>query len=202
MKNRIAAIATTAAMTAALALPAFAGGPVEAPMEAPVAPAPMAYAAPSADWTGGYVGAQLGYGKASGSTAFDGNGAVGGFHAGYLYDMGQFVTGVELSHDFSNVDVNSGAGKVKGVTDLKLLAGADLGKTFVYATAGASRARLSDGVTTASDNGYVYGIGASYSLNDKWNVGGEILGHKYNDFNASGSDLDMTTVSAKVSYKF
>ena len=95
-------------------------------MEEPVvmAPAPMM---PSTDWTGPYVGGQLGWGWISGDSNldgsdfgfdgdvdadFDGNGVIGGFTAGYRYDFGQFVAGGEVQYDwahneFDELDINT-----------------------------------------------------------------------------------------------
>ena len=38
--------------------------------------------------------------------------------------------------------------------------------------------------------------------NDSWTVGGELLGHRFSDFDGTPVDLDVTTVTARVSYKF
>ena len=86
MKNYL--ILTTAVFFSA---PAFAGGLGD------VAPEPevVAYDAPvqantGGDWGGGYVGAQIGYGDLkSNGAGLDGDGAIGGVHAGYRADFGQ-----------------------------------------------------------------------------------------------------------------
>ena len=58
-------------------------------------PKPVAPVAPVFDWTGPYVGAQLGWGWASivesGDPDIDGDGYVAGVHAGYNYDFGNIV---------------------------------------------------------------------------------------------------------------
>ena len=105
-------------MIAASAVPAFAAGPVPV-FEEPVVMVPETVMDPSADWTGGYVGAQLGWGWASGDSFLefddlddvydidvdlDGNGLVGGFTAGYRYDFGQWVVGGEVQYDWAGVD--------------------------------------------------------------------------------------------------
>ena len=113
---------TSAGVVALVAMPALAAGPapvVEEPMV--MAPAPIV---PSADWTGGYVGGQLGWGWASGDTTvsatdfgldefededdfdanLDGDGLVGGFTAGYRHDFGRFVAGGEFQYDWAGID--------------------------------------------------------------------------------------------------
>jgi outer membrane immunogenic protein len=74
--------------------PALAGCLTPPTEEPPVFAQPAPFVAPSADWSGGYVGAQVGYGDLNSNGAgLDGNGAIGGLHAGYRVDFGQFVTG-------------------------------------------------------------------------------------------------------------
>lgn len=203
MKSRFAALAAPVLAGFVLALPANAGG-----MNEPVAePAVMAEVvptyAPSADWSGGYVGAQLGYGDIGSTGAvLDGNGTIGGVHAGYRMDYGSFVSGVELSYDATNIDLGAAGDTLDDVARLKLIAGADMGSTLVYASAGVARASATLGGVSASDNGYFLGLGADYAISNKWTVGAELLGHRFNDFNGSGVDLKATTVQAKVAYRF
>lgn len=181
-----------------LSAPAFAGGmaePTAEPMIAPVIMAPV-----SADWTGFYVGGQLGYGDVSSNVAgVDGNGAIGGVHMGYRYDFGQFVAGAELAYNGSNIDLGVPAGKLDSVTQLKLMGGYDLGSTLVYGTVGAARAKSS---VLGSDNGYLVGLGMDYAINDKWTVGGEFAHHRFNDFTAPGIDLRANTLQIRVGYRF
>jgi len=76
--------------------------------------APAGESAPSFNWTGPYVGVHLGYGQGDGVTTStwlpasvppgftlspDPGGVVGGVQAGYNYQMGCFVVGIEA--DFS-----------------------------------------------------------------------------------------------------
>lgn len=199
MKKYILATAATL-----LTAPAFAGGLNEVAPE----PAVEAYAAPvqtsiDGDWAGGYVGAQLGYGDIdSDGAGLDGNGTIGGVFAGYRADFGKFVAGAELNYDASNIDLGSGTGTLDNVTRLKLIGGADLGRTLVYGTIGAAYAEATVGGATLKDNGYFAGVGVDYMLNDSWSVGGEYLAHRFNDFDNSGVDLKVNTIEAKVSYKF
>ncbi|MFZ1469326.1 MAG: outer membrane beta-barrel protein [Paracoccaceae bacterium] len=196
--NRIALILAATA----LGSPAFAGGPIVAAPE-PVIEAPVVYVAPSADWSGFYAGAQLGYGDVSSSPAgLDGNGAIGGVHAGYRWDLGTTVIGIEGDYDTASIDLGVGADTLDNVARLKLIGGADLGKTFLYATGGVAYADATIGGVGRSDNGYFLGIGMDYAISDSWTVGGEVLGHRFNDFDGSGIDVDATTVQAKVSYRF
>ncbi len=92
----------------------------------------MASTAMAGDWTGGYVGAQLGYGKVkpSGGIA-DGSGGIYGIHAGYDYDFGDWVLGGELDYDRLKIDVGSPtAATADYVTRAKLRLGYDFGNAL------------------------------------------------------------------------
>ena len=199
----IAALIATAALTA----PAFAGGPVAVVDEPVVAPVAEAYVAPGLDWSGAYVGGQLGYGdvdtKSGGVDGPGGHGWLGGVHAGYRWDFGQWVAGTELSWDKSSIEIPDGSGvELDNVAALKLTVGREIGNSLVYGTLGAAHAKISGGATDASDNGVVYGLGFDHALNDRWTVGGEVLQHNFDDFNGSGVDVDATTIKAKVGLRF
>lgn len=202
--KRIAALLGASTL---LAVPAFAGGLEQPVVEAEVVPAPVAIVAqPSADWSGFYAGANIGYGKLKGDLAgvevADADGAIGGVQAGYRWDFGQTVLGVEAAYSGSNVEDSVSGVELKNKADLKLQLGYDLGQSLVYGTVGASRAKISDGTTSVSDTGWVAGLGYDYALTEQWTVGGEYLYHKYDDFNDSGVDIDGSTVALRANFKF
>jgi opacity protein-like surface antigen len=182
--------------------PALAGGPTVATTEPPVAaPAPVVVA--SSDWSGFYAGAQIGYGDAdSNGAGLDGNGFLGGIHGGYRWDLGQAVLGAELDYDIADISLGGGAASLDDVTRFKLIGGADLGATMLYATAGAAYATATVGPQSLSDDGWFYGAGLAYAINDQWTVGGEILEHNFNNFDGSGVDFDVLTATARVSLRF
>ena len=82
------------------------------------------------------------------------------------------------------------------------MGGVDLGRTLVYATAGAAYGEATVAGATLKDNGYFGGLGVYYAITDKFTVGGEYLVHKFDNFDNSGVDLKADTLSAKVSFKF
>lgn len=185
---------------AMLSAPAFAGGLAEPVPEAPVT-GPVQVTMPSADWTGGHVGATLGYGRASNGTT-SGNGATYGLQGGYDWDFGQWVVGAGLDWDKTNLDLGTGTDKINDIARLKLRVGADLGRTLVYATAGPARASADVGGTSVSDNGWFGGVGADYAINERWTVGGELLTNRFNNFGGGSSNLDATTASLNVGLRF
>lgn len=205
-QNKETDMKTIAALiaTAAISVPAFAGGPTVVADEPAVVPAAEPYVAPGIDWSGAYVGAQLGYGDiGSNGAGLDGNGAVGGVHAGYRWDLGNWVAGGELSWDKASIDLGATAGdQLDSIAALKLMAGREIGNSLVYGTLGAAHAKATVGGVDESDSGLVYGLGFDYAVNDRWTVGGEVLQHKFDNFDAAGNDFDATTIKAKVGLRF
>lgn len=188
------------------ALAALAAGPVLAgnidePTPEPTLATPVAapsFTAP--DWSGGYVGAQLGYGTVDTDNAggADGDGVIGGLHAGYSWDLGNWVVGGEADFDFSDISLSDGAGDLDSVGRLKVKAGYDLGSTLVYGTAGAAFAEADLG----NDTGYVVGAGVTRRLTDNILLGGEVLYHGFDDYDNSGIDVEATTATARLSFQF
>ncbi|MGR3463224.1 outer membrane protein [Limimaricola sp.] len=195
---------TLALALGVVAAPAFAGGlaaPVADPV-APAAPVAVAPAAPVSDWTGAYVGAQLGYGQAETSDdGFDEDGAVYGAQAGYNYDFGRFVLGGEL--DYVGTEIDNDDNGIDGVARAKLRAGYDAGAFLPYVTAGYASAYTDEEIGGDDQfDGYVYGAGLDYKVSENIVVGGEVLQHEFEDLGNTDVDLDATTAAMRVSYKF
>ncbi|WP_299612314.1 outer membrane protein [uncultured Tateyamaria sp.] len=196
MKTRILAMSLATLASG----PVLAGGLLDPAPEpaAPTVPAPAAPVLPaSGDWTGGYAGAQLGYGDINGSGDADGDDVLYGLHAGYRYDFGTFVLGGEVDYDFTDIDLN-GAADVDEVGRLKLQAGYDFGRTLGYFTAGLAEVDTSIG----SESGEFYGIGVAYQVNERYTVGAELLEHSFDDISGSGVDADATTLTVRGSIRF
>ncbi len=204
MKYLFAAGLGSALVAMSLVAPANAGGMAQPVSEPAVAmPAAPSYAKPTSGWTGGYMGAQLGYGNIkSGGAGLDGNGMLGGVYGGYRMNFGSFVTGAEVGYDGSNIKLGSSGDKLNNMMHLKLLAGYDMGKTLIYTSAGVARADTTVGGVKVAGNGLQLGIGADYALSDKWTVGGEVNSNRFNNIGGSGADLKATTIEAKVAYRF
>ncbi|WP_210528412.1 outer membrane protein [Rubellimicrobium arenae] len=221
MSHRTRALAA-GALLSAVAVPALAGGFAPVVAETPVAaPAPVvvtAAPAPSADWSGFYLGGQLSYGQL-GYEVDDGitddadfDGAVGGLHAGYMRDFGRIVAGAELAYDWADLeaDDDNGATSYNAGADLEAVAragvrvGYDAGRVLPYATAGYANAMFSDELaSTGEDNadGYYFGGGVEYAVNDRFSVGGEVLRHEF-DLDDDDIDSGLTTVGVRASYRF
>lgn len=139
----------------------------------------------------------MGYADIDGTGAADGSGGTYGVHGGYNYDFGQFVLGGEVDYDKLDIDLG-GAATADSVARLKLKAGYDLGKTLIYATAGAANVDTSIG----SETGEFYGLGVAYKVNDRFTMGGEVLEHSFDDIGGTGTEADATTFTLRGSYNF
>ena len=203
---------------------------------------------PNFNWSGFYLGAQAGWAQtstnydagaaAAGATTvvtlptIDKTGGLGGLYAGYNYQAGQLVFGVEAdanamitgdsrytaaTGDFITAHTNW-VGSVRGRL------GYAFDRTLVYATGGLA---LADPKSTVTGTGYSYGAGdstrfgwtlgagAEYALTDHWITG---LEYRYTQFQSDtytypvGSrslgivgfkqDVSVNQVTARISYKF
>lgn len=200
--KRISAVAAASVVGSFAALPALAGGPVVV-AEEPVVAAPVAPVAPAAngDWTGFYAGGQLGYGDVGSSAALGGDGMSGGLLGGYRMDFGQFVAGAEANYDWTDIGLG-GADSLDNVARLKLIGGYDMGNALLYGTVAAVRAEATIAGAGLSDNGWGAGVGMDYALPSGMTVGAELMEHRFDNFAGSGTDIDATTVNARVGFRF
>lgn len=209
MKLPLSILAATALLPGA----ALAGGldtPAPEPTVAVAMPPPV-----SGAWDGFYAGAQLGYGFGQFNLdprdldQLDSDGVIGGLHAGYMADLGDWVVGGELQYDAADLSVsnaNGASGSFEDIGRLKLRVGRDMGDLLVYGTAGVAYANFSgfDGIADidVSDPGLVAGLGVDYKVSENWVAGAEYMFHRFNDFGPTGDDVDLNTVHLRVSYQF
>lgn len=184
-----------AAIAAALSSPAWAGN-LQDPVIEP-APAPVPVVNNGGEWTGFYLGGQVGNLDADASNGANGDDTSYGVHAGYNHDFGRFVLGGEVDYDKTDVSLGN-AGSIDSVLRGKVKAGYDFGRVLAYVTGGVARADSSLG----NENGDFYGVGMTYRISDQWSVGGEVLEHSFDNFGSSGVGADATTVAVKASYQF
>lgn len=186
---------TTATIIGLIALPALAGGASEPiPTGEPV----VRYAAFGSDWTGGYVGGNLGYSWADADSGSDG--WLGGIFGGYQSDFGAWVIGGEASYDWT--DIGSNGANIDAISRLKLRAGYDLGTMLLYGVGGASYADVRLRNRSASDWGWVIGAGADFRISNSMTLGTELLYDSISDFDDRGVDLDATTLAMRLSLLF
>lgn len=195
----------TFALVSVLALAAgtaHAGNLAPPPMEPEVAP-PAVVPAPVSDWTGPYAGLQLGWGSADTNIAgVDGNGLVGGGHVGYDFDFGSLVLGGEADFDFTDLSLNGGLVRLDNIGRLKLRGGIDAGPALIYGTGGAAYSGASIAGVNRSDWGWVVGAGMAYRVTDSFTLGGEVTYQKFSNYDATGVDVEATTLTARASWRF
>ena len=174
------ALTLLAAGTAIAATPALAGG-YDKPQPEPivVVPAPVDQ---SPDWTGFYGGAQIGYADVNTNTpGVDGDDLIGGLTFGYDYDFGNWVVGGGLDYDWADVTLAPGL-SVDNVFRAKLRGGYKIGNGLVYATGGYA---IADTSTMGDDDGYFLGAGYEHLVANRFSIGGEVLYHKFDNFNGT-----------------
>lgn len=151
------------------------------------------------DWTGFYVGGQIGNANVDTSLmGVDGSDVIGGLIAGYDYDLGTWVIGGGIDYDWSDTDL-SGAATVERVFRLKAHAGYKINDGLLYGVGGYADAETD---TLGSSDGWFLGAGYEHRVTDQISVGGEILYHEFDDFNNTGIDVDATTIQLRATFRF
>lgn len=187
-------------LVATMAAPAYAGsadqGREEPVVQQPVMTEPVSV---GRDWTGGYVGAQLGYGDVDVKNApLGGSDPTFGIHGGYMYDFGNFVIGGEADFDRARIGLGGG-NRIDNIGRLKLRAGFDAGDALIYGVGGAARATTNN---LGNETGYLVGVGLDYMVTEQWSVGSEVLYHRFSNFGNTTNDVEATTISLRASFRF
>lgn len=202
----------------------------------PPAPAPVAS---SFDWTGAYIGVNAGGGFGTFKHPFSGptgsgdfadvsaGGFLGGVQAGYNWQSGQVVYGVETDFQGSAVkgslsvpSLGGSATLVETKVDWFGTLRARIGYTpadrfMVYGTGGLAyghvKTLLVDGAFSSSKTkaGWTIGAGAEYAINTNWSIKSEYL---YTDLGKSHvadlnsavlkNDVAFHTVRVGLNYRF
>jgi opacity protein-like surface antigen len=193
-------VAASVAALVTAASPALSGG-LAAPEPAPAVIVPAPVVAPSYDWTGPYLGAQLGWGWADASPGIEsGDNWIGGLHGGYRWDFGTWVAGGELEYNWTDIDLEgpSDDANVSGVFNVKATAGVEAGPGLFYGIVGWSQAQV-DGNYDA----LIGGLGLAYPINDRWVASGEWLYYGFDDYGLDEADSAWAnTLTLRVSYQF
>lgn len=168
-------------------------------VSAAVAFALLAAPAMAGDWTGTYLGAQVGKTdiKTSGGVT-GGDGTTYGLHGGYDYDFGDWVVGGEIDWDKTDIGVAGGAAVVDDIGRLKFKGGYDFGPALGYVVVGGAQANSSLG----NESGFVYGLGIAGLVSDQFSISGEFLLHDFNNVAATGVDADVRTFNLRASFRF
>jgi outer membrane immunogenic protein len=198
------------ALLAGVAAPALAA---DLPSHKPAPP--VAYAPPPVfSWTGFYVGANGMYdwGSVHGGHGLFENptGGMGGVTAGYNYQIGQFVTGLEGDLDWGDVSGRKGIDATGSYTKtdmtafgtVRARAGIALDRALLFVTGGYAggdvHSAIFDSVTPAYastsswQNGYAVGGGLEYAFSNNISAKAEYLFSQL-----QGQGLSTPTYSAK-----
>ncbi len=180
------------------------------------------------NWTGLYAGAHLGAGMGDietsdlASASIDADTFLGGIHAGYNLQMGNFVGGLEVDGTWGNggdsvkqgsLDINAGS---DWMSSARLRLGYASGNWLVYATGGVALGDIDvalkdtgiDDQMSQTMVGYAIGGGVELKLTDSWVARVEALhyGFSEEEFKSApgtiGIEADVTTVRAGLSMRF
>jgi outer membrane immunogenic protein len=156
------------------------------------------------DWTGFYVGANLGLAEAS-SELGDVTGAVGGAQAGYLVQTGDFVVGLEVDASLAGLDRSSGAAEISvdALGSGRARAGYSLGSVLLYGTGGFGFGQVEVDRPGHDDDtwrsGWVVGLGAEADLGRSWTARLEAFHY---DIGSNDSTFESSILRAAVNYRF
>lgn len=155
--------------------------------------------ASATDWTGFYVGGQVGNADVNTNVAgVDDNGVIGGLTAGYDYDLGSWVVGAGVDYDWSDTNLG-GVTTLDRVGRVKLRGGYKFGDGLFYGVGGYAHAKTD---TLGNDDGWFIGAGYEHLVTDNVSLKGEILYHDFKNFNNSGTNLDATTIQIGATFRF
>lgn len=169
-------------------------------------PAPLAESGPSGFWSGGYAGVFVGAGfgeSASDTAGLDGlstDGGEGGVFAGYNWQAGNFVYGVEGDFGYArpgDAEGAQGAAEKELFGSLRARAGVALDPVMIYGTAGVAGANFETFSLDDSDEnthvGFTVGAGAEAAITP--NLTGR-LEYRFTDYGSADYNLNGTVVSS------
>lgn len=150
------------------------------------------------DWTGAYIGGQLGAVFGDSDLASSDENVIGGVTLGYDHDFGRWVLGGALDYDFTDFDIAPGS-SVEEIFRLKVRGGPKIGPGLLYGAGGYANADSDD---MGNEDGWFIGGGYEYMVNDRVSVGGEVLYHEFDGFGNAGNDVEATTVQIRATFRF
>ena len=113
------------------------------------------------------------------------------------WGIGSF--GASVDYDFADLDISGSSDSIEEIFRAKLRGGYKVGRGLIYATAGYANA---DSDNSGNDDGYFFGGGYDYLVTDRFSVGTEILYHDFNNFDSSDTDVEITTLQVRGTFRF
>lgn len=168
------------------------------------------------DWSGNYIGAQIGASSSKVPGPFTNRtGVLGGVVAGKNLQSGNFVMGVEGEGNFAEAEHRIGRGgslQQSWNLNAKAKAGYAFDKTLVYGTAGygVTRFKAKDNTTSSPgwEGGLLVGAGVEQAISGPLSVKAEYDFQRFNDVKSKvngrsqSNDLKNHAIKAGVNYKF
>ena len=201
-----------------------------ADLGSPRTPIAAAVVSPAFNWTGFYLGANVGYGVANtnlnpltgGFLPGSGGGLVFGGQFGYNYQFNSFVIGAEADLGYFRVNRSAFQNPTRttwqtsGDASVRLRAGVAVDRTLFYATGGLAFADLRifaahngvipvGGAERQTRVGWPLGAGIEHALTQNWTVRGEYRYANYGSrtiFGVPGVRLETHKVTLGVNYLF
>jgi outer membrane immunogenic protein len=200
-----------AALSVAIAGTAFAA---DMPVRNNYYTAPATFSPSS--WAGPYIGGQIGYewGSVSNNPTRP-NGFQGGVEAGYNWQFGQFVVGLEGDGTFGDVSstatVNgvTATAKVDSFSTFRGRAGVAVDQVLFYGTAGLALADTKITTPTLSGSntqtGWTAGAGVEWMFAPHWSLKGEYLYRSFDNVTVAGvstGTLNVNSGQVGINYHF
>jgi outer membrane immunogenic protein len=194
-------------LLASVAVAALASGAQAADLGVARGPVAAAVIAPVFNWSGVFVGAQIGYGWGRNTrentggfiNSYNSSGLLGGVHLGYNYQINNFVLGVVADIEAAGISGNdAGVGgaidgaRVNWQGSLRARAGIAFDRALIYATGGLAFGGInywtnSGGLVDSFNRtraGWTLGGGVEYAFTPNWTAHIE---YRYTDFGRSSS---------------
>jgi outer membrane immunogenic protein len=168
---------------------------------------PFPYAGSGFDWTGGYAGAQIGFGTLRYTGFNSQSGGAVGLFAGYRHDLGTGVVGVEAEYNpatLGTYTIPSGDRLTAGFA-VHLSYGVKFTgdeRTLLNFQLGPSWARTSLAGNSKTASGYIAGIGVDHMVTDKIIFRGGIRAGFTNNLGALNLKTRSLGAGIGAAYKF
>lgn len=186
---------------------------------------PAPYMSAAHDWRGPYLGLQAGGAWGDGETGngvvttgdYDLSGAIGGYTAGYNWQSGNWVFGIESDTSLTDFEGSTPVAcgpacytSLNWFSTTRVRLGWATGNFLPYITGGLAYGEVEYGFSGLSvvddvEFGWAAGAGIEAALNDRWSAKIEYLHADLGDVQHLGSTFevdDINIVRAGVNYKF
>jgi outer membrane immunogenic protein len=176
-----------------------------------------AYVTPIYNWTGPYIGISGGYGFGSsdfsgGGGSVDPDGGLFGVTAGYNWQFGQFVTGIEGDISWSGMSDSSGGFRTENnwLGTVRGRLGYNAGRWMPYVTGGLAVGDIDANVgglgsSRSTEVGWTVGAGIEAQIAGPWTAKVEYLYVDLGDGDSVGGfrpDFTTNIVRAGLNYRF